>query len=130
MIACGASEPEPGLVMSASWVRAMPPGSSATSAYGTLTNQGKESIHIVSVASDSFSSAGLHETQVEHGVSRMKSHSSWTVEPGGHLKVQPGGKHFMLMQPTRAIELGSEITLTLVDESGKEYAFRLPVEAR
>lgn len=108
----------------------MLPKSTATSAYGKFHNQGPVPIEIVAVTSDSFSHVSLHETRIEQGVSRMESHSTWVLQPGDDIELRPGGFHLMLMQPTREIQVGSEITLVLADKSGKSFEFVLPVEAR
>ena len=129
-MACDAPESRSPLTLTEGWVRAMPPGSAVMSAYGTFSNQGTESLKIVSASSDSFSSVGFHETRVEADVSRMERQSGWTLEPGKVLELRPGGKHLMLMQPTRELAVGSEITLILVDDAGTNFEFRLRVEAR
>ena len=130
MFACSEKTPDPTLEMATGWVRALPPGSAATSAYGNLKNNANEAIHIVSFKSDGFSNTSLHETRIDQGVSRMEHHSNWTIGPGEQLELQPGGMHIMLMQPTRDVETGSEVKFTLTDETGKTYSFSLPVEAR
>lgn len=130
MTACCASKSESELQVTEAWVRAMLPSSNVTSAYGKFSNQGAVSIEIVAITSDSFSRVSLHETRIQQGVSRMESHSSWILQPGNDLVLQPGGLHLMLMQPTRDIQVGSEITLIVTEKSGKTFEFLLRVEAR
>lgn len=129
MTSC-AIEPESELQMAGGWVRAILPSATATSAYGKFNNQGTVAIEIVAISSDSFSRVSLHETRIQQGISRMESHSDWILQPGDELELRPGGLHLMLMQPTREIRVGSEITLTLADKSGKTFQFVLPVEER
>jgi copper(I)-binding protein len=130
MMPCCAREPLADLQLTGGWVRAPLPNSSATSAYGKFYNQGTAAFEIVAISSDSFARVSLHETRIQQGVSRMESHSTWILQPGDDLELRPGGLHLMLMQPTREIKVGSEITLILADRSGKTFEFRLPVEAR
>jgi len=130
MMASCATERESDLHMTGGWVRAMLPNSTATAAYGKFNNQGPAPIEIVAISSDSFSRVSLHETRIEQGVSRMESHSSWILQPGDDLELRPGGLHLMLMQPTREIPVGSEVSLIVSDKSGKTFRFLLPVEAR
>lgn len=130
MIASCDSDPESDLQMTGGWVRAMIPNSTATAAYGKVNNHGTAAIEIVAFSSDSFSHVSLHETVIEQGVSRMESHSSWTLEPGDSLELRPGGMHLMLMKPTREIRVGSKIPLVLTDTSGNTFEFLLSVEVR
>ena len=130
VMACSAAEPDTHLKMTEGRVRAMLPGSTVTAAYGRITNLGTEPIEIVGFSSDSFAEVGLHETRVRQGVSRMDSHPSWTLQPGDELELKPGGMHLMLMEPKVEIIVGSTVSLSLKDNSGKTFEFKLPVEAR
>ncbi len=94
--ACGQSTGA-NLSVDSAWVRAMPPGSKMTAAYFSLHNNSGEEVRIISVSSPEFSSASLHESVIEDGVSRMLEIPVLVLKPGESVHLEPGGKHLMLM---------------------------------
>lgn len=111
------------------WVRAMPPGSNMTAAYGRFSYHGATTIEIASFRSDSYGDVSFHQTTIENGISRMNP-AVWTQEPGSTLVLEPGGYHLMLMEPTRETQPGEFVNLTLIAREGQEFTFSLPVVAR
>jgi copper(I)-binding protein len=130
LTACKPAPPVPELSFDGGWVRAAPPGSRMTAAYGVLSNHGKKSIAITSFGSDSFADVSLHVTIAEGGVSRMEHLPALMLAPGDSSVLQPGGMHLMLMSPGREIHPGDQVSLTLVAADGERYRFYLPVENR
>jgi hypothetical protein len=52
------------------------------------------------------------------------------ILPGGSLSLQPGGLHLMLMQPGGELAPGDSVSITVISDSGRNFRFDLPVEAR
>jgi len=118
------------LALEDGWVRAVPPGMNMTAGYGRITNRGGDTLEISAFSSNSFADVSLHQTITENGVSRMKSLTGLTLAPGATAVLEPRGLHLMLMNPTRGIQPGESVELTLTAASGERYLFSLPVEAR
>lgn len=101
------------------WVRAAPPGVPMLAGYADLRNTGDAPLRITAVESDAFGSVSLHETTVVDGVSRMRELPGLAVEPGASVRLEPGGKHLMLMEPRQPVDAHTTLTLSFVLEDGR-----------
>jgi len=128
--ACGPSASQQEMKLVEGWVRAMPPGTNMTAAYGQLSNTGSAVIEIVGFASKGFEDVSLHTTVNDNGIVRMESVPGWTLEPKATLVLAPGGYHLMLTGPVRELEAGDEVVLVVLTRQGLEFRVTLPVEAR
>lgn len=129
LAACAPAAP-PELEATDGWVRVMPPGSRMTAAYATLEWPGDEPLVVSTWRSDAFGDVSLHRTVRSEGVSRMEAVPEVVLAPGSSLALEPGGLHLMLMQPSRELQPGDSVGITLVSDSGREFRFDLPVERR
>lgn len=91
------------------WIRLAPPGASMMAGYATLSNSGDEPVRVLTVQSDAFRMASLHETIIDKGVAKMREIHRLVIAPGATVTLEPGGKHLMLMQPRHAIVAGEKI---------------------
>lgn len=114
-----------GVAITEAWARATPPGATTGAVYITIENQGPSADRLVSVASSTASSAMLHTTLEEGGVSQMREGDSG-IAPGAALQMKPGGAHIMLMDLASPLKKGETIGLTLTFEK----AGTLTVDAR
>jgi copper(I)-binding protein len=126
---CADKSDGPHVLLEDGWVRAMPPASGMTAAYGRFTYQGATTIEITSFRSDAYADVSLHESVKENGISRMQP-AVWSQAPGTTKVLEPGGYHLMLMHPSQEIHPGDIVGLTLVANDGREFSFSLPVETR
>jgi copper(I)-binding protein len=55
----------------------------------------------------------FHESRNESGVARMMMIDTVRIEPHSEVSFAPDGFHIMLMQPTRSIQPGDHVLLTL-----------------
>lgn len=101
------------------WVRAAPPGVPMLAGYAELHNTGDAPLRITAVESTAFGSVSLHETTVVDGVSRMRELPGLAVEPGASVRLEPGGKHLMLMEPRQPVDARSPLRLRFVLEDGR-----------
>jgi copper(I)-binding protein len=77
-----------------------------------LRNLNATAVTVTGVQSPMASSAMIHETSVQGGLSRMRPHEQLVVPPGSVVKLQPGGLHVMLhlKQP---LTVGQTVPLVL-----------------
>jgi copper(I)-binding protein len=87
--------------------------------YATVRNPCPTPVVVVAVEAADFASATMHETLVDHGVSRMRDAGRVPVPAGGEARFAPGGRHLMLMQPRRALKDGDRSTLAIVLADGR-----------
>jgi copper(I)-binding protein len=98
--------PDVGPPLSAADVVISPPmsGSGMRAAYMTLMNHDDEPITLTSISSPQFEIVELHQTIVEDDVARMRQVGELVIPPRGSVRLEPGGRHLMMMRPaTRAV---------------------------
>jgi len=100
------------------WIRAMPPGAPMAAGYATLSNDGDEPVTILTAQSDTFRNVTLHETLVSGDVSKMREVHRLVVAPGATIKLEPGGRHLMLMSPRHDVVAGDKVGITFLLRDG------------
>ena len=100
------------------WIRSAPPGTTALAAYGRLRNACTKPFVVEDVASADFAMGMIHETRVEKGVSQMRPAQNLVVPAHGSLDFAPGGRHMMLMHPTRNLKEGDRVWLQVTLANG------------
>ena len=101
------------LTMVDPWVKAADTG--MTAAFGTLVNDGDADVTVVSATSDVTPDMELHETVAGgDGAMAMQPKTGGFVVPAGESHVlEPGGDHLMIMDLTRPVVPGEDVTITL-----------------
>ena len=107
------------------WIRAAPPGATMLAGYGVLHNAGDAPVVVHGASSPDFGSVSLHETIEVDSVDRMQPIEQIEVAPGASVTFAPGGKHFMLMRPSRSLASGAAVTVHLDtnDSNGVDARF-------
>lgn len=100
------------------WIRKAPPGVSMMAGYATLKNEGDTPIKVLTVQSDAFRQSSIHETVVEHGVSKMRELPRIDMAPGATIEMKPGGAHLMLMEPRHPILVGDKVHMVFLLADG------------
>ncbi|MDG4809559.1 copper chaperone PCu(A)C [Micromonospora sp. WMMD1120] len=134
---CGSSEPstaaQPSPSASASaaagvlgvrdpWVKAAETG--MTAAFGTLVNDGDADV-IVTGVTTSVSPMELHEMTMKDGKMVMQAKQGGIViKAKSTHALEPGGDHLMLMDLTKPVQAGDELTFTLTFADGRSQQFR------
>ena len=101
----------PALQIEQAWARQVP-GSDVAAVYLTLRNTGDKPVSVVAIESPLASSAMIHQTKIEGGMSRMRPQSALVVPPGQAVKLAPGAIHIMLMD-VRPLTTGEIVPLVL-----------------
>ena len=110
------------LVIDGAWIRTAPPTAAMRAGYATLRNAGDAPLQIRHVRSDAFGDVSLHATVIDDGVARMREIDDLRIAPGQQVVLEPGGKHLMLMQPTRELGPGASVTLIFDLDDGATTA--------
>ncbi len=109
------------------WVREAPPGALVLAAYLTLENPGIAEERLVAVLSPDFERVEMHATRVRDGVASMVALDALPIAPRSVVKLAPGGYHFMLLRPRRALVAGATVHLELRFDSGVRLTVSAPV---
>jgi copper(I)-binding protein len=117
--AAGAAAAAGTLAVEQGWIRAAPPGVPMLAGYADLRNGGDAPVRISAVESAAFGSVSLHETTVVDGVSRMRELPGLAIDAGATVRLAPGGKHLMLMEPRQPVDARAPVRLSFVLEDGR-----------
>ena len=100
------------IVIKDQWIR---PGAEkmGTALYFTLENNGSEADTLYAVEADIAKMVQIHETYSNGDVMGMREIGKIIIEPGSSVKLEPGGKHIMVMRLKRDIKNGDEIEFKL-----------------
>ncbi|MEM7081293.1 MAG: copper chaperone PCu(A)C [Pseudomonadota bacterium] len=128
LIACSGPSDTP-LVIDEGWVRATPPSSGMTAAYGRLINTSGETLRFSRFSSPQFGDVSLHITEEVDGRATMREVDA-TLKAGDTLTLEPGGYHLMLMQRLAPTPEGSDVEMTFYLDSGERITQTFPVERR
>jgi copper(I)-binding protein len=110
------------------WVRWLPadlPGAG----YMTLINAGNSNVVLIDVTSPDYDGISIHQTQDEHGTSRMVAVASIALKPHSTVRFAEGGYHLMLMRPRRPIQPGDKVSISLHFDKGPAVSVPFDVRA-
>ena len=116
--ASAAAHAEGKLTVFDAWIRAAPPDSRMMAGYATLKNTGDTPIKLLTVQSDAFRQSSIHETVVEHDVTKMRELPRLDIAAGATIEMKPGGRHLMLLDPRHPIVVGEKVHMVFLLNDG------------
>jgi len=131
LAAAGRAAACPGLEVVDPWIAEAPPGASALAGYATLHNGSKKTLTLTQVTSGDFDSAMLHETILKDGMAHMQHLDRLALPAGADVRLNPGGRHLMLVGPRRALKDGDRVKLRLeCGAAARDVTFTVRKDAR
>lgn len=109
------------------YVRGLPPGQVVTAAFMTLRNDAEQAVSIVSASSDSAEQTEIHAHVHNNGMMRMEKVDSITVPAKGRFVLAPGEHHLMLINLSKPLKQGDQVTIALSLGDGSIQTVQLPV---
>lgn len=106
------------LVIEQAWIRTAPPTALMLAGYAKLRNDGDAPLVVNGADSADFEDVQLHQTIAEDGVERMRPTGKFEIAPGKSVDFAPGGKHFMLVRPKRALAEGAKVKIHISTTDG------------
>tara|TARA_R110002073_G_scaffold336589_1_gene536528 strand:+ start:44161 stop:44658 length:498 start_codon:yes stop_codon:yes gene_type:complete len=124
----GCSESEKSIEISDAWVRAVPPVSTTTAAYLTLTNRTDTEVVLLGAQVDFASDVELHDMSMNaEGMRSMKHIESLPLAPGESVTLAPGGIHVMLFGLTDVPAEGETVSVCLRFAEAAPHCEMFPV---
>ena len=114
------------VVVTNAWIRWLPADLPAAG-YATLRNVGDRPVTLIGASTLDYATVMFHESRNQHGVAQMIPKDSIQIEPHSQVSFAPESFHIMLMQPTRAIQPGDHVVLTLRFADGQALKIRFEV---
>jgi len=106
------------LTIEQAWIRTAPPTALMLAGYATLRNDGDATLMVSGADSADFADVQMHQTVLEDGIERMRPTGKFEIAPGKSVVFAPGGKHFMLVRPRRALAAGATVKIHISTTDG------------
>ncbi len=111
------------------WARAVPPGTPNSAVFFTVSNGSAALAEVVAATSPAAGAVELHTHVDDGGVMRMRRVEGLAVPGRGHLHLQPGGDHVMLIGLVAPLAEGGTVPVTLTFRDGSALEVQAPVRA-
>lgn len=124
----GHSNDHAAIQVSEAWVKAADDG--MTAAFAELKNGTEATLTITKVTSNASPDTQLHETVTDdqHNSMMQEVTAGFTLEPEQELLLEPGGNHIMLMDLSKPLKPGEEVTFTFHFSDGSAQNFKAIVK--
>lgn len=109
------------------WARASIGTARPAAAYFTVRNEGSEPDRLTAIASPAAGMAEIHAMTEENGVMRMQPAGPQEISSDGHLVLEPGGLHVMLMHLREPLVKGRTVSLELTFERAGTVTVDAPI---
>ncbi len=110
------------------WARATAGNATTGAAYVTLTETGAADT-LTGTSTPAAKTAEVHETISDNGVMKMRPVGPLPLMAGTPVKMEPGGKHIMLMGLKAPLKAGDKFPLTLTFAHAAPVTVTVVVEA-
>lgn len=109
------------------WIREAPPTAEALAAYMKIQNTGQGMRILTGASSPLFGHVMLHGTRIQNDMAQMFHLDEIRIPPGETVVFEPGGNHFMLMRPQKALVAGDAVPLELEFKEGRPIPLMVEV---
>ena len=120
------------IIIENSWVRAAAPGTKVMAAYMTIVNNSVKPIEmdIEKIISKGFKKTEVHKSS-HNDMMTMEKIDTLIIKPNESLVLEPGGLHFMLINPEKVPEKNTAVEMLIFFKQGKETeVIRIEAEVR
>ena len=120
------------IIIKNSWVRAAAPGTKVMAAYMTIVNNSVKPIEmdIEKIISKGFKKTEVHKSS-HNDMMTMEKIDTLIIKPNESLVLEPGGLHFMLINPEKVPEKNTAVEMLIFFTQGKETeVIRIEAEVR
>ena len=115
------------IMISKAWVQAMPPSQKVSAGYMTVTNNTPQETVLVSVSTDIAGACEIHQMSHINGMMKMARISNVPIPAKGHLTLEPGGFHIMLIDLRKPVNKGDIVPMTLHFQDGSSILVKADV---
>jgi copper(I)-binding protein len=111
------------------WVRLGAGSMDMLAGYARIDNACAAPVEIVAASSPSFADVSLHQTRIENGISRMRALAALPLAAHASVAFAPGSLHLMLMEPTRPLKAGEQVSIDFTLRDGRTIPGRFELRA-
>lgn len=111
------------------WVQAAPPNVKVLAAYLEIKNYGSNQRILTNVSSPVFDEVGIHQSVMHGNMVHMEQLKELTIPPRDSVVLKPGGKHLMLTGAKKPLNIGDQVPMTLIFQSGEKIEIKAIVRS-
>jgi hypothetical protein len=111
------------------WIRSAPSNVKVLAAYMTIKNTSTETRALTAVSSALFKKVEIHRTEMHEGMAKMIPQNELIIPAGKSVSLEPGGYHFMLMDPEAVPKEGEQVDMKLRFDDGTTLYIKVQVRA-
>lgn len=111
------------------WVQAAPPNAKVMAAYLEINNSGKKPRALTGASSTAFGQVGIHQSVMHGNMVHMEHMKELVIPTGISVALKPGGMHLMLMEAKKPLQIGDQVTITLIFKGGEKIPFTAVVRS-
>jgi copper(I)-binding protein len=111
----------------AAWARASLSGVRNGIVYGSIVNDGPDSVRLVGGSTPVAARVEFHIHAMNGDIMTMKQLDSVDLKPGETAILKPGGLHIMLIDLKQPLKAGESFPMTLISASGASIAVQVEI---
>jgi copper(I)-binding protein len=115
------------VVVEQAYVRATIPGTSHSSSYMAIVNQGETELTLLSASSDISPRIEMHQHTMIDGMMRMRKLDTIIIKSKSRVKLQPSGLHLMIFDVKKPLKAKQSIDLTLNFSNNVSVTIQAPI---
>lgn len=116
-----------GITVEKSYVRASIPGSTISSAYMIITNNGEKAVTLLDASSSISPRVEIHQHTMVADLMRMRKRDAIIIKANERVILQPSGLHLMLFDVKKPLKPQHKVDLTLRFSDKKSVLMQVPV---
>jgi len=116
------------LIVTAPYVRMVPPGTPTSGAFMTIRNTGNTDRKLLKADSPAAKTVELHTHINDNGMMKMRPVKEIEVKAHGQAELKPGSHHIMLIDLKRTLKEGETVPLTLTFDDGSTRKIDAPIK--
>ena len=113
-------------IVTDAWIRATPPGAVTAAAYLTIASAGAAD-RLLGAATPAAATVEIHTTATEAGSQHMRRLAELALPAGGSVRLEPGGRHLMLIDLKAPMVPGTTVALSLQFAEAGTVEIAVPV---
>lgn len=117
------------ITVTEAYIRASIPGTSNSSAYMRINNNGEKTVTLVKVSSKISPRIEMHEHTMENGMMHMQQLHKIDIAENSQVLLQPHGLHLMFFNLTKLLRVEDVIEITLHFSDKQQVTVLLPVRS-
>jgi len=117
------------IVVEDAYIRATIPGTSVSSAYMNITNNGLKATRLIGAGADISDRVEIHQHLMADGMMKMRKVDGLEIKPNQQMMLMPSGYHLMIFDLDKPLNDGESVKVQLHFSHGESQEIEVPVKS-